>query len=229
MVQNPSKGIGPPTGPSPSGKSANEAAAIAGAAAAASKQSKNGSFFKIFRSKLDSHSANVRAAAEGWIAGARLGLAKAQTWQMPVKVDVDVMRPFFISIREGVDAAWARVPSPIQQRSKHIAVGLGAAWLVHAYEHGQLVMQRTEAKKVQLQLAQLIQERDKQAEVIKGLRANALAPRSASELKLAAAVAEASAAAAQASTAAALAAEAAAKSAQGCVYQHPGQGRRIPP
>jgi hypothetical protein len=58
-----------------------------------------------------------------------------------VKVDVDVMRPFFTSLREGIDAAWARVPTPIQQRSKYIAVGLGVAWLVHSYEHGHIVMQ----------------------------------------------------------------------------------------
>jgi hypothetical protein len=32
------------------------------------------------------------------------------------------------------------------------------------------VLKRAEAKKMQQQLAQLIQERDKQAEVIKGLR-----------------------------------------------------------
>lgn len=62
MVHNPPKGSGSPGG-SPSQKSVNDAAAVAGAAAAASKRTKNGSFFSVFRSKLDSHSANVRAAA----------------------------------------------------------------------------------------------------------------------------------------------------------------------
>lgn len=58
-----------------------------------------------------------------------------------MKVDVDVMRPFFTTVREGIDAAWARVPAPIQQRSRYVAVGLGVAWLVHTFEHGKIVMQ----------------------------------------------------------------------------------------
>lgn len=131
---------------------------------------------------------------------------KAPKWEMPVHVDVDVLNPIILSVKRGAKDVWIRLPLPVQQGLPYVAVGATTGMLVWKIQGGRLNKERKMTDKLQTRVETLMEEREKLQDRVKNLNNRASAPKSASEMKMAAAVAEATNAAAAAATAAASAA-----------------------
>ena len=123
-------------------------------------------------------------------------------------MDVDFFGPILDTAQRTVATAWRRLPPGAQAATPFAGTALasgGAAWAVQGRR---LRRARAACDVADAQVHALTAERGKLQDAIKTLRAGALAPRTPSELKAAAAVAESTAAAAAAASAAAQAAQA---------------------
>jgi len=132
-------------------------------------------------------------------------------FQMPVDVQVDVLRPMWVSIQESSDAVWRRLPPPVQQAAPYLGAASLTALVVHRIGAGKLQAERERNQRLRGRVDLLLSENEELHMKIADLKARAQGPRSPSELSMARALAEATQAAAAAATAAASAATACAR------------------
>ncbi|CAK0750328.1 hypothetical protein CVIRNUC_001981 [Coccomyxa viridis] len=151
---------------------------------------------------------NLNSNAQGWVKGmeSRAKTVKMPRWEMPVHVDVDFLNPFITSVKQSALDTWRRLPPQAQLALPFVATGATTGILVGSIQGGRLKRAKARNKELEARVEALLNERDVLKGRVQQLKAKALAPNSASEMRMAHAVAEATAAAAAAASAAASAA-----------------------
>lgn len=112
------------------GNKVAEGVAEAVGKSAGSKSLRNGSGasagpFKGWWKAVDKPWKNVVAATKE-------KAAALKTPAMEMKVNVDVLKPTFDSVKGAATEAWAMVPPPVRRASPYVAAAAGAAVVVHA-------------------------------------------------------------------------------------------------
>ncbi|KAK9845466.1 hypothetical protein WJX81_007240 [Elliptochloris bilobata] len=139
---------------------------------------------------------------------------------MPVNVEVDVLRPMAKTVREAVAGTYLSLPLPVQVGLPYFAVGASSGLIVHRISRRKLLAERTKCRNLEEKVDLLVLENKHLEDRLRELKSKVAAPRGASEMRMAAAVAEAT-------TAAAAAASAAASAASACSVQlHPSNRRQ---
>ncbi|KAK9906576.1 hypothetical protein WJX75_004466 [Coccomyxa subellipsoidea] len=138
----------------------------------------------------------------------RARTVKMPKFEMPVHVDVDFFNPFITSVKKTALDTWRRLPPQAQLALPFVATGATTGLIVGKIQGGRIRKQRERIGELEARIESLLNERDTLKGRIQQLKAKALAPNSASEMRMAHAVAEATAAAAAAASAAASAASA---------------------
>ncbi|KAK9806485.1 hypothetical protein WJX73_002076 [Symbiochloris irregularis] len=132
--------------------------------------------------------------------------AKKWKWEMPVKVDVDFLNPIMDSVKKASRDIWRQLPPEVRRTLPYVGVSFTTGLIIYKWQHRKYVLEAAKGERLSSKLESIIEERNDLRSANKELKAKALAPKSASEMRMAAAVAEATTAAAAAATAAASAA-----------------------
>lgn len=167
-------------------------------------------FWANWGQQWNNTSQNMRQNAATWVRDmeVKAKTIKGPKWEMPVHVDVDFFNPFMSSVKQTAVDAYRRLPPQAQLALPFVATGATTGLIVGKIQGGRIRKQREKIKELETRIEALLDERDTLKGRIQQLKAKALAPNSASEMRMAHAVAEATAAAAAAASAAASAASA---------------------
>lgn len=135
--------------------------------------------------------------------------SRSKKFEVPVKVDVDWVKPTLTSMREMSVETWNNLPPGVQRVSPYVVVSLLTAFIVQKLNNRRIDVQRNTMDELQIQIVSLLKENKGLEKKIRELQEGSFSsPRMANELKMASAVAQATMAAAQAADAAAAAAQA---------------------
>ncbi|KAK9817911.1 hypothetical protein WJX72_004208 [[Myrmecia] bisecta] len=147
------------------------------------------------------------------------GKFKIPKMEMPVHVDVDFINPAMDTVKRTARNVWMQLPPQVQQAAPYVAVGFTTSLVVYRVKQHQFHQEQKKNLRLSEELDKTVVERDELRLQVRDLKAiakqQANAPRSASEMRMAAAVAEST-------TAAAAAATAAANAASKCLFIRPG-------
>lgn len=189
--------------------SATAASGPKGSGNSAAKAAANKPFWADWGANLNRQSASISKNAQGWWQ-LQSKNAKKWKWEMPVKVDVDFLNPIIDSVKKTTRDTWRQLPPEVQGALPFVAVAFTSGLIVYKIQHGKYVREAAKSERLSNRVDGLLEERNDLRAANKELKAKALAPKSASEMRMAAAVAEAT-------TAAAAAASAAASAASSCI------------
>ncbi|GMH42032.1 hypothetical protein BSKO_09951 [Bryopsis sp. KO-2023] len=134
---------------------------------------------------------------------------KSQKFEVPVKVDVDWVKPTLTSMQEMATESWEKLPPGVQRLAPYLGISLLTGFLVQKLNNRRVNAERHRNEELQTQIVDLLKENKSLEKEIKGMKMDAYSsPQFANQAKMAAAVAQATTAAAQAAEAAATAAKA---------------------